>query len=278
MLRIINVADMRDQEQAIPSSQNQSNTIAAAGPSDTPARPPITLRSTFKRHPHKFYYLGRVFRGVLPERAGDKAPKLADQAFITFDCFGKPVISKPRILIVVEQHPYFCIVVPVTTYDHRGLTKKLVIASQHAFVYTKHNGQAWSREDERRAPDMLPEFIEVVSDDPKDELLELCEGSMIDFGRPSTVHHNQETESFGNVINHHLSNLLQYFQAARAGPLTITQSLIPPLTLAPATQQTTYSRLSALLEGPRASIHKYISNNGGIEDEKDPGQLPGSQR
>lgn len=206
----------------------------------------------------------------MPERAGNKAPKPADQAFITFDCFGKPVISKPRILIVVEQHQFFCIVVPITTYAHRGLTKELVVASQHAFVYTKHNGKAWSTSNAIRALDMLPEFIEVVSDDPTKPLLELCEGSMIDFGRPSTVHHNQETESFGNVLDHHRITLLRYFQAARAGPLVIPRPLGLSPVSAPDTQQATFSRISNLLEGPRPRIHKYISNNGGFEDQKDP--------
>ena len=243
--------------------------------------------------------MGRVFRIAPHEKVGDiKKPE--DEKFVTQDCYGRLVISKPRICIVVEEHKGYCTVVTINGYSDRSLDKRATDASEHAVARTDMNQSPPSNEEFQRAKQMLQEPICIVPDRLGDKHLLLRSGSVVDFGKVITVQHYHEAEPFGSVAAESMDTLRRHCNTVRgrstasknfaiqpAEPLRLNSfdvsSLSFPTVLstplatgswqsfAPPSVLRDESCLGPLAGGKIAEIHKYIFNSAGTEEERDGG-------
>lgn len=246
-----------------------------------------------------FYTVGRTFRIAPCTKVGD-ATNDKDEKFVTFDCFGREVICKPRICIVVEEHKGFSNVVAINGYGDRSLEKKSTNASEHAAARTQVDLSPPSTiEFGANAGQMLQQSICITPQLIGGKLATLRPGSVVDFGRVFPVDHYHEAEAFGFVAEESLDSLLRHYSTIRnkcamvkrvsardgvSGPSYDSNACLPMLysnlldpgrdlalhTAAVSIHQTVLYQLD---RQQTMQIHKYISNSPGSEEERDPGEF-----
>ena len=254
---------------------------------------------TYRRRNKKFYTFGKVFRIAPHEKVGDMTnPK--DEKFVTRDCFGRRVICKPRICIVVEEHKGFCNVVTINGYSDQSLDKQSTNASEHAVARTVVDLSPPSSEEfPNKAGRMLQQPICITPGVVGDRLSFLRRGSVVDFGRVMTVQHYHEAEDFGFVTHESLEALRNHYTNFRNKCATSKKTGVPK-------ENSISPTLGSILALPRMElnsnsldpgramtwtsphptsrtiadclnnqqtpyIHRYISNSVGTEEERDGG-------
>ena len=250
-----------------------------------------TLYESFNVRDKSFFEFGRVFRAAPHERLGEYTQK--DGEYVTPDCWGRLVISKTRICIVVEEHKDYCLVVTISSYGDRSLDKKSTNASEHSVARTDMDLSAPLKKDFRRASQMLQKPICIVPERVRNKLTELRVGSVVDFGKVTYIQHYHEIEPFGFVAPESLDTLQEHYIAVRTKSMAVkndaasfmktNQLNVSDASNSSQQESTTKSMavensqgpsiLGALLDEQNASIHKYISNSIGAEEERDSGEM-----
>jgi hypothetical protein len=92
-----------------------------------------TRKSDYK----KFFALGRVFKTLWtePYAGGNNHSQSSDRS-VSDVSYGEKVFSKIRRFVVIRYVDRYCICLPVTTYDGRGLKKRGINLSDHGLIYT----------------------------------------------------------------------------------------------------------------------------------------------
>ena len=264
------------------------------------SRPRLNLWSTFRVRDKAFYTFGRAFRIAPYERAGDVTNQ-NDEKFVTLDCFGRQVICKPRICIVVEEHKGFSNVVTINGYGDRSLEKKSTNASEHAVARTELDLSPPSlAEFSKKAEQMLQQPICITPELVGQKFSILRAGSVVDFGRVMSVQHYHEAGEFGFVADESLETLRRYYSNFRnkcstpkklgvskessinptSGPIlalavpeATSNYLDPGRTIAWTSPHTTYRTIADHLDDQQMpDVYKYILNSAGTEEERDSGR------
>ncbi|OQN96401.1 hypothetical protein B0A48_17653 [Cryoendolithus antarcticus] len=171
------------------------------------------LDPSYKKRPAKFFTEGRVFMTLWPETAGENnshITSLLPDAGVYRGAYGERFYTKVRRFVVIRTSDKYCSVLPITTYNGRGVSKPGVIKSDHAIVYTGRTCPHPRPEEypARREAPMRPESICV---DPDDKSTKLDSMSRLDFGKVDTIQHYVKAKSFGKVNERSLRPLLHQF-------------------------------------------------------------------
>lgn len=248
-----------------------------------------------------FYKFGRVFKIAPHEKVGEST-RQSDEQFVTQDCYGRRLISKSRICIVVEAHKGFSNVVTINGYSDRSLDKRSTNASEHAAARTiPDHSPPSEKEFSGRAGLMLQEPICITPEEVEGSMCCLRPGSVVDFGRVSAVQHYHEAEPFGFVTDECLEVLQRLYNTIRAKCAASNNDAVQfKLThgsnsheTSNCSQQATLSTsvhtgsglpLTSLsltaneinmkrVHGNQATdVYKYISNSAGTVEERDEGE------
>ena len=247
-----------------------------------------SLHETFQVRDKSFFEFGRVFRVASHERVGVLNEK--DVAFVRPDCWGRPTISKTRISISVEEHKDYCIAVSISSYSDRSVNKKSTNASEHSFARTDSDQSPPSKKHFRRAGQMLREPICIIPEWVQNKRTELRFGSVVDFGKVTSIQHYHEVEPFGFVAPDSLATLWQHYStvrtrsmAANAPSLNTYRPSLPdarnmfqqeshprPMFIEDPSDEFTFDPLQ---DEQNFAIHKYISNAIGAEEERDNSEM-----
>lgn len=163
--------------------------------------------------PARFFCVGRVFLVLWAEPAGGNQTVVTVQVGGTvLNHMGERVFSKVRRFVVIRESANYCSALPITTYSGRGVSKRGVVKSEHAIIYTgKNPPPAHQLERPARGESgMRPEAIRVDPDSATDRLDPM---SRIDFGGVHQVQHNIKTKSLGVVSRHSVNALQSQFRS-----------------------------------------------------------------
>nr|OQO30905.1 hypothetical protein B0A51_03188 [Rachicladosporium sp. CCFEE 5018] len=172
------------------------------------------LSPAYKRRPPTFYKIGRIFKVLWAEPAGE-ASSLITTLHHPEDSIlgrhGERIFAKVRRFVVVREGAGYCSAVPINTYGGRGVEKAGVTKSEHAIIYTGKTipTPRLAEMSKRGEAGMLPQPIRVDPDKPEDRLDPM---SRIDFGKVHTVVHNIKAQSFGQVNRQSMDSLVHQFQ------------------------------------------------------------------
>lgn len=157
--------------------------------------------------PRNFFKVGKVFRVLWSEPAGDQNTLVsALEKGTSFGRFGETVFSKVRRFVVIKEGYTFCGAIPIVTYGRRGVTKPGVTKSEHGIIYTGRTAPDPMPEEApaRGEQPMRPDPICVNTDNREDKLDQL---SRIDYGKVYTIEHNVKVQAFGEVRSKSVNSL-----------------------------------------------------------------------
>jgi hypothetical protein len=161
----------------------------------------------------RFFSVGRVFLVLWAEPAGGNTGTVVtvQQQGTILNHLGERVFSKVRRFVVIRESRNYCSALPITTYTSRGVSKKGVVKSEHAIIYTgRIPPQPLQNESPSRGETgMRPEAIRVDPDSATDILDPM---SRIDFGGVHQVQHNIKTKSLGMVSQQSINALHSQFR------------------------------------------------------------------
>ena len=136
--------------------------------------------------PRRFFTLGKVFRVLWSEPAGDTRALVTFEPGISTARFGERVHSKVRLFVVIREGDTYCSALSIVSYSHQGVAKRGVKKSEHGIV---HSGRTAPEASEAEAPQrgeepMRSDAIRINPDDQADPLHPM---SRIDYGKVYTI-------------------------------------------------------------------------------------------
>lgn len=157
--------------------------------------------------PRRFFKLGRVFKVLWSEPAGETAA--ADVSNIEPSRFGGNIFTKMRTFIVVREMRECSICLPLFTYNGQGTLKSGVRPENHAAVYSS-DSKAPSFPSENLTKSPYPIIVENPSEfiDPM---------SRLNFGKVYTVEHNVKVLKVGRIPDEYHVRLQDDYVLAIAG-------------------------------------------------------------
>ncbi|KAK5742062.1 hypothetical protein LTR17_003570 [Elasticomyces elasticus] len=174
--------------------------------------------------------------------------------------------------VVVREESNYCIVVPITSYDGRGVGKLSVIKGNHAIIYTTLEAPQpmWEERPLYGEAGMLPSSICVVPETLKGgELFRLESSSRLDYGRPRELDHRIRVQILGAVHRTYRDDHIANWHATCSQSAGVTRLLSAPLVVAssPSTNrqpsQEQFSQRPAFFTCPPLHVHKVISGSSG---------------
>ncbi|TKA51472.1 hypothetical protein B0A49_11857 [Cryomyces minteri] len=152
-------------------------------------------RYCIRRPGYAFYKIGKVFKVLWPELAGDvndgvtivSDPRFSNEHFAT----------KIRWFVVVHEGHDCCSCLPINTYNNRGVEKPGVLKNQHAVIYTGDTEPTiapgdWPQQNEQG----MRKSIKVVA---RTRGTKLDAMSRVNFGKIYTIEHKVKVLDFGDV-------------------------------------------------------------------------------
>ncbi|CZR67032.1 uncharacterized protein PAC_16931 [Phialocephala subalpina] len=205
-----NLPDLEDLE---PDLQSSFSGIDISGPSSRgkgkynirqdPEDSPFEVISK----PRKFFKLGRVFKTLWSEPAGETS---ADEvANIEPSRFGGTVFTKMRTFVVVREMKGCSICLPLFTYNGQGTLKSGVRPENHAAVYpSDSNAPSFPAENLTKSP------YPIIVENPSESIDRM---SRLNFGKVYTVEHNLKVLKVGRIPDECHERLQDDYVLAIAG-------------------------------------------------------------
>ena len=163
------------------------------------------LFSNFKIRKNDFFVLGRVFKILWSEPAGETATAIRSTVRndrtapgLSRIRYNESVYSKVRRFVVVRVGNRFCSALPIVTYGAQGVGKRNVTKSDHGIIFSGSSvPQPLPDELPGRGEDpMRSVAIRVTPDSPEEKL---DPGSRIDYAKVHTIHQNLKVAPVGFV-------------------------------------------------------------------------------
>jgi len=163
-------------------------------------------RRVAKHHHATFFVLGRVFKMLWTEPAGQANPgKTRNSTHFSTVLYGQTAFSEIRRFVVVRNKGDFSQCIPIQTYKGQGATKQGLIVDDHGVIHTTAS-----------VPALLPgeklTKYSVQVQPYKDERLE--PESRVNYGKAYAVEHNVKVLEVGMVLEGHRYLIQQYFDSA----------------------------------------------------------------
>lgn len=167
-----------------------------------------TLDKSYKVRNHdykKWFRVGRVFSTLWTDALGTASNVYDSQFMSTVSViqYGERVYSTIRRFVVVKFDPEhrFCVCLPVTTYDGRGIDKRGIRLNDHGQIYSGNR---------------VPNPINGLEKEPLRVKLasgarELDRRSYINYGRPYTVQTNVKVKDVGELDSASRRLLRKYY-------------------------------------------------------------------
>jgi len=171
----------------------------------------LDLRYEKIKDGNKFFKVGKVFKIVWNEPAGDVDDDDVDSYFVTTKT-GEKIYSKIRPFVVVRERHGCCICVPMTTHQGQGSMKPGIISEDYAAVYDNRKPAPQYHDGEEAHLVKVPIPIVVEDTDGLDPM------SRINFGRIYTVEHNVRAMRVGRVPKAFIPLLKKYWKESVLGP------------------------------------------------------------
>lgn len=165
-----------------------------------------------REQPRKFFMVGKVFRVLWSEPAGESNTLVtALEPGTSVGRFGEPVYSKVRRFVVIRAGDNYCGALSIVTYGRRGVAKPGTNKSEHGIIYTGKNAPEPLVDEapQRGERPMRPDAIRINTDNPTDKLDVM---SRIDYGKVYTIQHNIKVQPYGEVHPRSLNALLHQFR------------------------------------------------------------------
>ncbi|KAK8176926.1 hypothetical protein IWX90DRAFT_481980 [Phyllosticta citrichinensis] len=189
--------------------------VIKIGPAETVTDPPvlqegIRARKRFERTPgdregldpnyvvrvpgYRFYRLGKVFRILWPEPAGNPQ---ANTTFISGK-WNENIFVKIRWFVVIREGHDCCTCLPIQTYQSQGVAKRGTIKSDHSIVFSERTApSAKPREHPVGMEGGMRDPIRVRATHPEERNMDPM--SRINYAKPYTVEHYVKSYDFGQV-------------------------------------------------------------------------------
>jgi hypothetical protein len=161
------------------------------------------------KNPSSFFKVGRVFKALWPEPAGN-IPESSWNSSVGTSIQDQSTFTKVRRFVVVQEKKGFCLCLSLNTYNGQGTTKEGIEDQDYAAVYPV-GGAPQIRVGEQITKDPFPIIVE-----DKSERIHAM--SRLNFGRVYTVEHNVKVARIGRIPDENLSLLKHYFVLGIAEP------------------------------------------------------------
>ncbi|PSN72333.1 hypothetical protein BS50DRAFT_673127 [Corynespora cassiicola Philippines] len=150
-----------------------------------------------QRSRRDFFRVGRVFRVLWPELAGDVAQNITLATTPLFP--NEKIFCKIRWFVVVKPDRESCTCLPIQTYHKRGVSNKT--RHHHAIMYTGHYPPQPLPTEEPQRHNELPmgDPIRVIPDPSKPHYKKMDPMSRVNFTKLYTVEYNVKVSGFGQV-------------------------------------------------------------------------------
>ncbi|KAH7081325.1 hypothetical protein BKA63DRAFT_503599 [Paraphoma chrysanthemicola] len=164
------------------------------------------FRRVSKSSHAKFFVLGRVFKMLWTEPAGQTNPgKTRNSTHFSLVWMGEQAFSEVRHFLVVRNKGSFSQCIPIQTYKGRGTTKPGIIASDHGVIHSSIE-----------APNLIAgENITKYSIRVQPTSNEsLDPASRVNYAKAYAVEHNVKVLDIGMVVEGHRYLIESYFNLA----------------------------------------------------------------
>jgi hypothetical protein len=182
------------------------------------ARQLLTTSKAFYARDRKFFQEGKVFAVIFSETAGATATSY--NSSISEGRFpGHFIHTQSRRFVVVQRKRELCYVCPIFTYSNQATLKRGVLPEKHGIAFSDgREPRLLSGERGITKPSVA---VAMAQDEPN-----LSTASRIYYGIHHPIQYNVKVKDVGQVLPHHVPNLIGNWKAEDESEMRQTAEVI----------------------------------------------------